>query len=141
MYATIHQIVLFLQILIKQAWFVTLVRILLLILLIAGAWVATREIDFSGDFSINDKLIHIVVFAGYAVLADLSYKSRSFWLSKGLPLLVYGLCIEIMQYYAPDRSMSLWDWMADFAGILLYYLMMKSFVRMLETRRLFQNLA
>ncbi|MCF6190533.1 MAG: VanZ family protein [Cocleimonas sp.] len=83
---------------------------------------ATRTLDFPETIELNDKVIHIIVFFGFAVIMDLATSRHPFWLWKGLPLLAYGMIIEVMQYFSPDRSFSLFDWLADFSGILLYFL-------------------
>ena len=97
-------------------------RLIVVCLMVIGAWVATQTLEMPKAFTLNDKVIHIVVFFGFAVLMDLSISRHPFWLWKGLPLLVYGIVIEIMQYYSPDRAFSLLDWVADFFGILLYFI-------------------
>ena len=90
-------------------------------LTVLGTWVATKELDFPPSMELNDKLIHIVVFFGFAFLMDLAIAYHPFWLWKGLPLLMYGLIIEIMQYYSPGRTFSLFDLFADFLGIMLFF--------------------
>ncbi len=100
-------------------------RILVFALMIAGAWVATRTLNLPETIELNDKVIHIVVFFGFALLVDLATSRHPFWLWKGLPLLAYGIIIEVMQYFSPDRSFSLLDWLADFSGILLYFIAKK----------------
>lgn len=102
--------------------FVYPIRGVLVFLLVQGVWVATNTLDIPDGYKVNDKLIHVVVFIGFAFLADLSSQRKPFWIWKGLPLLVYGACIEIMQYFVPERSFSLLDWLADFGGLFLYYL-------------------
>ncbi len=97
-------------------------RVLVLALMIAGAWVATRTLNFPETVEFNDKVVHVIVFFGFALLMDLASSRHPFWLWKGLPLLAYGIVIEVMQYYSPDRSFSLLDWLADFSGVLLYFL-------------------
>jgi VanZ family protein len=97
-------------------------------LMLIGAWVATRELNMPPEYNVNDKIIHILVFFGFAGLIDLSVRSELFWLWKGLPLLIYGFCIEIMQYYTPERSFSMVDWGADFIGVLAYFIMKKLLV-------------
>ncbi len=92
-------------------------------LLLLGVWVATKQLDFPPDVDINDKLIHGVVFFGFAFLVDLASSRKPFWLWKGLPLLTYGIGIEVMQYFTPFRSFSVMDMVADFAGILIYFLL------------------
>ncbi len=105
-------------------------RFLVVFLMLAGAWVATRELDLPPQYEINDKLIHIFVFFGFSVLIDLSSVRKPFWLWKALPLLGYGVCIEIMQYYTPVRSFSLLDWVADLIGVLLYFSIKKLLIRL-----------
>ena len=80
------------------------------------------KLEFPPDLSVNDKLIHVVVFFGFALLMDMASSRNPFWLWKGLPLLIYGGGIEIAQYFTEFRSFSIADWFADFAGILLYYI-------------------
>ncbi len=83
---------------------------------------ATRTLDFPEAFEVNDKVKHLVVFFGFALLMDLAISRHPFWLWKGLPLLIYGIIKEVMQYFSPDRSFSLLDWFADFSGIFLYFI-------------------
>lgn len=98
------------------------IRALVIFLLVFGAWVATRKLEFPSGISMNDKLIHLIVFFGFALLMDLATSRHPFWLWKGLPLIFYGALIEVMQYFSPDRTFSLLDLAADFSGIVLYYM-------------------
>jgi hypothetical protein len=118
----LHRLILFVRHLRGVVVFKNSIRFLVLFLMLAGAWVATRELDIPLGFEPNDKIIHSVVFFGFAVLVDLSSSRKPFWLWKGLPLLLYGIGIEIMQYFTPERSFSMLDWGADLAGILLYFI-------------------
>ncbi len=117
----ISHLILFVRSLRGITFFKYSMRFLVVFLMLAGAWVATRELDLPPQYEINDKLIHIFVFFGFSVLIDLSSVRKPFWLWKALPLLGYGVCIEIMQYYTPVRSFSLLDWVADLIGVLLYF--------------------
>lgn len=123
-----HKLILLVRQLRRIAYFKISTRTLIIVLMIAGTWVATRTLDFPPVLSINDKLIHVFVFFWFAVLMDLATSRHPFWLWKGLPLLIYGAMIEIMQYFSPDRSFSLLDWIADGAGVLLYFLLKVLFV-------------
>jgi len=107
----------------RIALFKVSTRMVVITLMLLGIWVATEKLEFPPDVNINDKLIHIVVFFGFAVLVDLSSSRKPFWLWKGLPLLGYGIAIEIMQYFTPFRSFSVMDMIADFAGILIYFVL------------------
>ncbi len=117
----ISHLILFVRSLRGITFFKYSMRFLVVFLMLAGAWVATRELDLPPQYEINDKIIHIFVFFGFSVLIDLSSVRKPFWLWKALPLLGYGVCIEIMQYYTPVRSFSLLDWVADLIGVLLYF--------------------
>ena len=105
----------------RIALFKVSTRMVVVTLMVLGVWVATKKLDFPPDVNVNDKLIHIIVFFGFAVLVDLSSSRKPFWLWKGLPLLGYGVGIEVMQYFTPFRSFSIMDMVADFAGILIYF--------------------
>lgn len=97
-------------------------RVVVITLMILGAWVATVKLDFPHNVDVNDKVIHAVVFFGFALLMDLATSRNPFWLWKGFPLLIYGGGIEIAQYFSEFRSFSIADWFADFCGILLYFI-------------------
>ena len=108
---------------IRGGFFKVSVRLLIVFLMIAGAWVATRTLTSPEAIEINDKVIHAVVFISFAVLMDLATSRCPFWLWKGLPLLIYGAVIEVLQYFTPDRSFSLLDLLADLSGIVLYLIL------------------
>ncbi|MEB8432413.1 VanZ family protein [Cocleimonas sp. KMM 6892] len=117
-----HNLIILVRHLRRIAAFKVSTRALVITLMVLGAWVATIHLEFPPDISINDKLIHVIVFFGFALLMDLATSRSPFWLWKGLPLLIYGGGIEVAQYFTEFRSFSLADWFADFAGILLYYI-------------------
>ena len=116
-----QQFVLLVRQLRSIALFQVSTRAVVITLMLLGIWVATMKLEFPADVNVNDKLIHIVVFFGFAVLIDLSSSRKPFWLWKGLPLLAYGIGIELMQYFTPFRSFSIMDMIADFSGILIYF--------------------
>lgn len=123
-----HHLITFVRHLRHIAAFEITTRALVIILMVLGAWVATQHLEFPEKLSINDKVIHAVVFFGFALLMDLAIDRHPFWLWKGLPLLIYGAVIEILQYFSPDRTCSLGDWLADFSGVFLYYFLKISMV-------------
>jgi VanZ family protein len=96
--------------------------------MVLGTWVATKKLNIPPSMALNDYVIHIIVFFGFSFLMDLATSRHPFWLWKGLPLLMYGLSIEIMQYFSPDRTFSLLDLLADFLGILLFFILKISFL-------------
>lgn len=109
----------------RPVWLQYIARVLLVFLLIAGCWVATITVTFPQGPQLNDKFIHIVVFFGFSLLADIAYSKTPFCLWKGVPLLAYGAFIEVLQYFTPFRMFSLQDLLADFVGIALYFLLVK----------------
>jgi VanZ family protein len=91
--------------------------------LVLGVWAATTPMDSPSLPQINDKLVHMGVFFCFAMLADLSISRKPFWFWKALPLLFYGAFIEVLQYYTPNRSFEINDWLADLSGIFVYYML------------------
>ena len=106
----------------------------LLLLMIAGVKVATMPLHFPEAFQLNDKIVHAVVFFGFAFIIDLVSAREPFWLWKGMPLVIYGFGIEVLQYFSPDRSFSLLDGLADVAGVLLYWIF-KQVLYLIEQKR------
>ncbi|MEE9327137.1 MAG: VanZ family protein [Cocleimonas sp.] len=104
----------------RVQWFSVSIKLLVISLMLLGVWVATRKLDFPPGVKINDKVIHVFVFFCFALLMDLTSSRKPFWLWKGLPLLSYGLLIEVFQFFTPNRNFSLLDLFADFFGIFLY---------------------
>jgi len=70
--------------------------------------------------SVNDKLGHVLAFIMLAFLMDFSFPVSSFNLSKIVPLLGYGLLIEVIQYFLPHRMFSFLDMFADGGGLVIY---------------------
>ena len=67
-----------------------------------------------------DKLAHFLIFL---VLSWLFFKGFRlvFW-KLFLLLAVYGALIDVVQEYFTRRHGDFWDWLADIAGILAFYL-------------------
>jgi VanZ family protein len=95
-------------------------RTALLLALLAGAYLATTEGGPTAASGINDKITHLAGFYMLAWLADFSSPRSRCGVYKMLPLVGYGLLIEIIQFYLPYRSFSLLDMLVDGAGLLLY---------------------
>ena len=129
-----HKLILWYRLLRKNLFFKAFIRSALVFLVILGGWVATRNLEFPDSIELNDKVKHIIVFWGFAVLIDMTSSRHPFWLWKGIPLVLYGLIIEILQYFSPDRTFSLLDWVADIFGILLYFIV-KVIIVWLDSKR------
>ena len=133
-----HSLISWVRNLRRIALFKVSTKSLIIGLMVLGTWVATRHLDMPESLDFNDKIIHIVVFFVFALLMDLATDRRPFWLWKGLPLLIYGILIEVAQYFTPEREFSYMDMVADFAGILLYF-MVKMVLVWLDSRRVKAN--
>jgi VanZ family protein len=108
-------------------------RISLVSALIAITILATTPLDYPITSNINDKLNHILAFFVLAIFADFSFPENKFNLSKILPLLAYGILIEMIQRYLPYRMFSLLDVAADAIGLSLYWLSLPLFGRAFKT--------
>jgi len=95
-------------------------RLLLTLSLVVITHLTTAPLDSLPSVPLNDKLEHLLAFYGLALLADFSFRSTHFALNKALPLLGYGLLIEVVQHFIPYRDFSLLDLGADFLGLATY---------------------
>jgi VanZ family protein len=81
---------------------------------------ATTERAYPGVEQLHDKVSHVLAFATLAFLADFSFPASRFGPGKILPLLAYGVLIELVQYFLPYREASWLDVVGDGAGIAVY---------------------
>jgi len=81
---------------------------------------ATTERAYPGVEQLHDKVSHILAFATLALLADFSFPASRFGPGKIVPLLAYGVLIELVQYFLPYREASWLDVVGDGAGIAVY---------------------
>jgi VanZ family protein len=72
--------------------------------------------------NIWDKLSHSIAFAALALSAALGWPERDFFRSVLLPLLLFGVFIEVIQYFIPGREFSLLDMLADVVGIIIVWI-------------------
>jgi VanZ family protein len=100
-------------------------RITLSILFPLSLWLALIPVDqYVPSAIFSDKILHFVVFFGFAVLLDMARPTKQFWLQYGLPLIVYGAVIEVLQSFSIYRSFSVWDGVADAAGVVVFWLIL-----------------
>lgn len=102
---------------------ISVFRVCLGVALLLILYLATIELSHPVMASVNDKFGHILAFVTLAFLADFSFPASRFHFQKILLLMAYGIAIEIMQYFLPNRMFSLLDMVADGVGILLYIVM------------------
>ena len=68
---------------------------------------------------INDKLGHALMFFFLAFLYSHSL-GKKFGVKAMFGLAMFGLAIEVVQYFLSWRSFSILDWLADIIGIIAY---------------------
>ena len=88
--------------------------------LIAVTWLALTPRPPPLPGTTNDKVNHFVAFVVLAFLFDWAYPRLRLWTGKLPLLLAYGLAIEILQAFIPNRDCSLADWLTDAAALLVY---------------------
>lgn len=96
-------------------------RLALVAALVVVMHLATTQMNYPVVENMNDKVDHILAFYVLGFLADFSFPRKRFGLSKVFSLLGFGLLIEVIQYFLPYRSFSLYDLAADAAGLAVYW--------------------
>ena len=93
-------------------------------MLFIGLIVALAPSPDKVGITLNDKVMHIGAFFGYALLFDAA-SERDFWRFQVPLLLGYGALIEVLQFFTTWRTFSLLDWCADAGGLILYWLVFR----------------
>lgn len=104
-------------------------RLLLIAALIVISYLAFTPQNTPIVENLNDKLSHVLAFIVLAFLIDFSWPQLPWKLNKIIPLLGYGLLIEVVQSFLPHRMFSLWDMAADTLGVLIYPLLLPLLLR------------
>jgi VanZ family protein len=68
----------------------------------------------------GDKFLHSIAFFFLALLTDFAFPTRGYGLTKLLPLLAFGIIIELVQSCLPWRSADVADFLADCVGIAAF---------------------
>jgi VanZ family protein len=95
-------------------------RLMLTAALVVTTYLSTTSRQIPVVAEVNDKLNHMLAFYVLGLLADFAWPGTAFYTRKAFLLLGYGVLIEIIQYFLPYRSFSLFDLGADAFGLLLY---------------------
>ena len=93
-------------------------RIALGLSLIAILWLATTSSPYPVPSAPSDKVNHVIAFLELALLARLGWPGRTA-LRYLVPLLAYGLALELVQSQLDHRDFSWADLLADGVGITL----------------------
>ena len=97
-------------------------RIALVVTLMLILFLATTRQSIPVAENINDKANHLFAFGALSLLGDFAFPASKFGLKKFLWLLAYGVVIEFIQYFLPYREASLFDVLADAAGLAIYWM-------------------
>jgi VanZ family protein len=95
-------------------------RMFLLAALAVITHLATTPQQYPVVQHIWDKANHFLAFYVLALLIDFSFPKTNLGISKVITLLTYGILIEVIQSFIPNRSASLLDLVADGIGIAIY---------------------
>lgn len=99
---------------------VQLFRFLLATLFVAISYLAFTPLRVPVIEHVWDKLDHFAAFFVLALVADFSFPDRGYGVAKILPLLGYGILIEVVQHHLPYRQFDLFDVLADAVGLSIY---------------------
>jgi VanZ family protein len=95
-------------------------RILLIVLFGAISYLAFTPLKIPVVERTWDKMDHAIAFFALAFATDFSFPGVRYGLGKILPLLAYGVMIEVIQHHLPYRHFDLFDVVADMVGLSLY---------------------
>jgi len=70
----------------------------------------------------SDKLAHAIIFFILAFLLS-HWLGKQYGILAITALILFGLLIEVIQYYLPWRSFSYRDWAADIIGVIFYQIL------------------
>jgi len=101
--------------------FNTYAKISFLVTLIAIEYLATTTLEIKPLQHTWDKANHFIAFFTLYILLSSSHPTLSSYAKFSL-LLLFGLHIEIVQYFIPNRDFSLFDVFADSIGIMIGYI-------------------
>ncbi len=83
----------------------------------------------------NDKVEHGIVFFILAFLLNRTSDQHKKRLRNVIVLSLFGIMIELIQYYIPHRSTSISDALANIAGILVFQLLFSIYLYFIKRKR------
>ena len=100
-------------------------RLFWLLTLVIVFWFACVPSPPAAMVAFNDKIAHFLVFfcLGGSAFFLWSYNTTVYKILFLLAL--YGATIEVVQYYVPGRTLSLFDWIMDIAGLIFAFVLIK----------------
>ncbi len=107
-------------------------RLTFIISLIGICVLAFSPSDGLPSFSNSDKVKHLIAFAFLTWLGHRAFPSRLIPLFCGLTF--YACFIEFVQHFLPNRQADIADIIADMAGILLAWLLLRHLAKIGTSR-------
>ena len=102
----------------KKGFYKILFFILTLIIIFTFAIIPTDHIYLHTDY--DDKIKHLFAFFTLSLILNRASSSITQRFRNMSALLLFGIGIEFVQHYIPERTTSIEDIFADVAGILLF---------------------
>ena len=72
-----------------------------------------------------DKVVHFSVYALFTVLAFVALRTTRSFYRVCTAIVIYGGLLEVAQSFAPERSMSLYDFVANTSGVVVTAILIK----------------
>ncbi|OEU53117.1 MAG: hypothetical protein BA868_09830 [Desulfobacterales bacterium C00003106] len=69
--------------------------------------------------AVSDKLLHCIGYFVLMISVNIAYRPNKRFFQKIAFLLMYSFFMEVGQHFVPNRSFSLHDIVANFAGLLI----------------------
>jgi VanZ family protein len=102
-------------------------------IMLSATVVSVIPIKTPEGYSVNDKLLHAAGIAFLCMATDITY--RMHYARTASLMFSYGAMIEIIQYFIPYRSFSLYDMLANGVGIAIYWVLRLFFFFMMDKLR------
>lgn len=84
-----------------------------------GALSIVQRAEWPLEMALGDILQHLGAYAVLAGLAALGFQARRPWIVLAIPLIAYGGILELVQLAVPGRFASVWDLLANAAGVIV----------------------
>jgi VanZ family protein len=101
-----------------------LYRVALVAVILVIAYLAVIPSMLPAAIVVSDKLLHGLAFFVVLFLVDFSWPDSGVTPAKLSGVFAYGVLIEVVQYFLPQRDFSLADMLADVLGMGLYVLVL-----------------
>jgi len=108
-------------------------QVIFVICIVAIEYLATTSLEIKPIQNSWDKANHFIAFFTLYVTLSLGYPKLEVFKKVAL-LLAFGLQIEIVQYFLPNREFSLLDVFADGVGIVLGIVAVKALWYVMDTK-------